>query len=89
MPFFKLTIIEDITNENHHSLFIRCGIFIIQYLLVRVAKLKAQALPLNLNLLMLYDDMKQLMKLHVSIFAILTYNNCSSEFMIKKTSKYT
>ena len=35
--------------------------------------------------LMLYDNMEQLVKLRVSIFALLTWTDCNSEFISKKT----
>ena len=49
---------------------------------VLVARLRASALPLSLNVLMLYDNMEKMTKLHVSIFALFAWTNYSSEFTI-------
>ena len=53
------------------------------YWLVYVARLKASTLPLNLNVLMLYDNMEQLTKLCVFLSALLTWTDCSIEVIIK------
>jgi hypothetical protein len=45
--------------------------------------LRASALPLSLNVIMLYGNVEQLTKLHVSIFALLAWTNYGSEFIIK------
>ena len=45
--------------------------------------LGASALPLSLNVLILYDNMEQLTKLLVFIFALLAWTNYGSEFIIK------
>ena len=57
---------------------------VFQYPSVRVTWPRAQALPLRLNVLMLYGNMKQLTKLHVSIFALVVWTDCSSEFICLK-----
>ena len=49
-----------------------------------MARLRAHALPLSLNILMLYGNMQQLAKLHVSIFTLSAWTDCSSESIIKK-----
>jgi hypothetical protein len=54
----------------------------------RVVGLRAQALPLSLNVLMLYGNMEQLAKLHMSIFTLLVSTEYSSELSIKKHKKY-
>lgn len=62
----------------------RCEIRILAwYLSVCVVGLRAQALPLNLNILMLYDNMEQMKKLHMSIFDQLVWTNCSKKFVIE------
>jgi hypothetical protein len=56
-----------------------------------VARLRTSTLPLSLNVLMLYGNMEQLMKLRVPIVALLAWIDCSSEFIIKNiknTSKF-
>ena len=61
------------------------------YLSVCVVGLKAQALSLSLNVPMLYDNMEQLTKLHMSIFDLLAWTNYSSKFIItniKDASKF-
>ena len=58
--------------------------YVFQYLSVHVATLKAQTLSLSLNVLMLYCNMKQMAKLSMFIFALLTWADCSCEFIIKK-----
>ena len=45
--------------------------------------LKAQALPLSLNVLMLYGNMVQFAKLCVYIFVLLAWTKCNNEFIIK------
>ena len=68
--------------------------FVVRYSLVRVARLRVEALWLNLNILMLYGNMEQLTKLQLSILALLTCIGCSSEFIdlkkniLKYTSKF-
>ena len=57
--------------------------YVFQYLLVRVATLKAQTLPSSLNVLVLYGNLEQLAKLSMSIFALLAWTDCSREFIIK------
>ena len=54
----------------------------------RVVGLRAQALPLSLNVLMLYGNMEQLAKLHMSIFTLLVSTEYSSELSIKKHKKH-
>jgi hypothetical protein len=57
----------------------------------RVTALRGHALPLSLNVLLLYGDMEQLAKLCISICALLAWSDCSSEYMIRNiqnASKY-
>ena len=61
--------------------------YVFQYFLVRVTTLKAQTLPLSLNVLMLYGDMEQMAKLSVFIVALLAWIDSSREFIIKKNTK--
>ena len=61
--------------------------YVYQYLLVRVATLKAHILPLSLSVLMLYGNMEQMAKLSVFIFALLAWVDCSCEFIIKNIKK--
>ena len=59
---------------------------VLWYLSIRMAMLRAQESRLmSFNILMLYDNMEQLAKLHVSIFALLAWTNHSSEFIMKIT----
>lgn len=54
---------------------------------VRVEGLRAHALPLSLNILMLYDNMEQLAKFCMSIYTLLAWFDCSSEFIITNIEK--
>ena len=53
------------------------------YSSIHVARLRAKTTSLSLNVLMLFSNMEQLAKLHMSIFILLTWIDCTSEFMIK------
>ena len=89
--FFELFSVQVMIQEWRHCeckppfmtwLMCHVVLYVFQYLLVRVATLKAQTLPLSLNVLMLCGNMEQLAKLMVSIFALLAWTDCSREFII-------
>ena len=61
--------------------------YVFQYLSIRAATLQAQTLPLSLNVLILYGDMEQMVKLNVFMFVLLTWTDCSRESIFFKCLK--